>query len=314
MADHTAATSALPSSNFDAVIVGAGFAGLYMLHRSRGLGLKVRVFEVGAGVGGTWYWNRYPGARCDVESMQYSYQFDEALQQEWEWSERCSGQPEILRYANHVADRFDLRDDIQFETRVESAHFDEETERWSVCTDRGNPVSAQFVIMATGCLSSTNMPDIPGTDLFAGDIHHTGRWPHGGVNFDGKRVGVIGTGSSGIQAIPLIAEQSGHLTVFQRTAQYAIPAANRPLGADEQVDVKARYAEFRAENSLYPNAFSVANASASTLGTSRLSIARTSISSISASRKSIVLRRRASKPEAGNTNSTRSFSPPALMQ
>ncbi|HIF96771.1 MAG TPA: NAD(P)/FAD-dependent oxidoreductase [Myxococcales bacterium] len=257
MADHAAATSTLPSSNFDAVIVGAGFAGLYMLHRSRGLGLKVRVFEVGAGVGGTWYWNRYPGARCDVESMQYSYQFDEALQQEWEWSERYSGQPEILSYANHVADRFNLREDIQFETRVESVHFDEETERWSICTDRGNPVSAQFVIMATGCLSSTNMPDIPGMDLFAGDIHHTGQWPHGGVNFDGKRVGVIGTGSSGIQAIPLIAEQSEHLTVFQRTAQYAIPAANRPLGADEQADVKAKYPEFRAENSLYPNAFSL---------------------------------------------------------
>ena len=257
MADQLAATGIPSDSRFDAVIVGAGFAGLYMLHRSRGLGLKVRAFEVGNGVGGTWYWNRYPGARCDVESLQYSYQFDEALQQEWEWTERYSGQPEILRYANHVADRFDLREDIQFETRVESAHFDEEAERWQVRTDRGDFISAQFLIMATGCLSSTNTPDLPGKDDFCGDIYHTGQWPHEDVNFEGQRVGVIGTGSSGIQAIPLIAEQSAHLTVFQRTAQYAIPAANRPLDVDEQASVKARYAEFREENSLFPNAFSL---------------------------------------------------------
>jgi cyclohexanone monooxygenase len=257
MAHPAAATSAPSDSEFDIVIVGAGFAGLYMLHRARGLGLTARVFEVADGVGGTWHWNRYPGARCDVESMQYSYQFDESLQQEWEWSERYSGQPEILRYANHVADRFDLRRDIQFETRVESAHFNEEAAFWTVTTSGREVVTAQFVIMATGCLSSTNTPDISGIKRFTGDIHHTGQWPHEGVDFSGKRVGVIGTGSSGIQAIPIIAEESEHLTVFQRTAQYAIPAANRPLPPNEQAEVKAHYAEFRADNSLFPNAFSL---------------------------------------------------------
>jgi len=242
---------------FDIVIVGAGFAGMYMLHKTRKLGLRARVFEAGTDVGGTWYWNRYPGARCDVESMQYSYQFDEDLQQEWEWSERYSAQPEILSYAKHVADRFDLRRDIQFETRVDSVHFDEAEERWSISTNRGENVSAQFVVMATGCLSSTNAPEFPGQDDFKGEIHHTGRWPQQGVDFSGKRVGVIGTGSSAIQAIPIIAKEADHLTVFQRTAQYAIPAQNRPLGDEEQAKVKARYSEFRQENNLFPNAFSL---------------------------------------------------------
>ncbi|MDG2333767.1 MAG: NAD(P)/FAD-dependent oxidoreductase [Myxococcota bacterium] len=246
-----------PRKVFDIVIVGAGFAGLYMLHKARKMGLRARVFEVGEGVGGTWYWNRYPGARCDVESMQYSYQFDEDLQQEWEWSERYSGQPEILRYANHVADRFSLRDDIQFETRVNSACFDEAEETWTISTSRDETVSAQFVVMATGCLSSTNAPDFPGQDEFQGDIHHTGRWPREGVDFSGKRVAVIGTGSSGIQAIPIIAAQADHLTVFQRTAQYAIPAQNRPLDREEQAAIKARYPDFRQENSLQPNGFSL---------------------------------------------------------
>ena len=161
----------------DAVVVGAGFAGLYALHRLRELGLSVRVFERGSGVGGTWFWNRYPGARCDVESMQYSYQFSEELQQEWEWSERYSSQPEILRYANHVADRFDLRSDIQLDTSVTTAHFDEAAGRWDIETDRGDRVSAQFVVMATGCLSSTNEPDFPGLADFEGNTYHTGKWP-----------------------------------------------------------------------------------------------------------------------------------------
>jgi cyclohexanone monooxygenase len=168
-------------ATLDAVVVGAGFAGLYMLHRLRGLGLSVRVFEAGEGVGGTWYWNRYPGARCDVESMQYSYSFSEELQQEWQWSERFSGQPEILRYANHVADRFDLRRDIRFETRVTATTWDEAAERWTVETDRGDRITAPICVMATGCLSAARTPDIPGLDSFRGDTYHTGHWPHGGV-------------------------------------------------------------------------------------------------------------------------------------
>src|SRR3954464_13915350 len=209
---------------FDVVIVGAGFAGMYMLHRVRGLGLRARVFEAGNGVGGTWYWNRYPGARCDVESMQYSYQFSEELQQEWDWTERYATQPEILKYANHVADRFDLRGDIQFDTRVESAVYDDATGRWNVRPDAGEDCSAQFLVMATGCLSSANTPDFPGRDSFEGATYHTGRWPPEGVDFSGLRVGVIGTGSSAIQSIPIIAEQARQLTVFQRTASYSVPA------------------------------------------------------------------------------------------
>jgi cyclohexanone monooxygenase len=241
-------------SDYDVVIVGAGFAGMYMLHRVRGLGLTARVFEAGDGVGGTWYWNRYPGARCDVESMQYSYQFSEELQQEWEWTERYATQPEILRYANHVADRFDLRGDMQFDTRVESATYDDTIARWTVRTDQGDNARAQFVIMATGCLSSANIPDFPGRDTFAGNTFHTGRWPHEGVDFAGKRVGVIGTGSSAIQSIPIIAEQAEQLTVFQRTASYSVPAGNRPLTDAEIRAVKSDYPAFRAENSLSPTA------------------------------------------------------------
>lgn len=231
----------------DAVVVGAGFAGLYMLHRLRGLGLSVRVFEAGSGVGGTWYWNRYPGARCDIESLEYSYQFSEELQQEWEWSERYATQPEILRYLEHVADRFDLRRDIDFDTRVRSAHFDAAAARWAVDTASG-PVSARFCIMATGCLSSTNLPKLPGLDSFAGATYHTGRWPHAGVDFSDERVGVIGTGSSAIQSIPLIAEQAAHLFVFQRTPNYSIPAHNAPLDPAHVRKVKAEYPEFRRRN------------------------------------------------------------------
>ena len=240
---------------FDLVVVGAGFAGMYMVHRMRQAGRSVRCYEAGTDVGGTWYWNRYPGARCDVESMEYSYDFDEQLQQEWTWTEKYATQPEILRYAQHVADRFELRPHIQFETRVASAHFDEATERWDVTTESGETVRSQFFVMATGCLSSANMPDIEGRDSFEGELVHTGRWPHDGVDFAGKRVGIVGTGSSGIQAIPVIAAQAEHLTVFQRTAQFTIPARNGPLDPDEQARVKADYAEFRAANRAMPGAF-----------------------------------------------------------
>ena len=241
--------------HLDAVVVGAGFAGMYMLHRLRHAGFRVRVFETGDGVGGTWYWNRYPGARCDVESMEYSYGFSEELQQEWEWTERYSGQPEILRYANHVADRFDLRRDISFNTRVTKAHFNEATNRWRVETDRGHVASAQFCIMATGCLSSANLPDFPDRDSFEGDTYHTGRWPHEPVDFTGKRVGIIGTGSSAIQAIPVIAEQAKHLTVFQRTPNYSIPARNEPLNPDRVAEIKADYAGLRERNYRMPAGF-----------------------------------------------------------
>jgi cyclohexanone monooxygenase len=232
----------------DVVIVGAGFAGMYMLHRCRQIGLTAQVFEAGGGVGGTWYWNRYPGARCDVESLEYSYGFDEQLEQEWEWTERYAAQPEILRYAEHVADRFDLWPDIQLETRVTSAAYDEGSATWRVQTDRGDDVTCRFVVMATGCLSSANVPDIPGKDDFEGESYHTGLWPHEGVEFAGKRVGVIGTGSSGLQAIPIIAQEADHLTVFQRTATYAVPAWNRPLDPDEVAEVKAHYRELREAN------------------------------------------------------------------
>src|SRR5580698_340484 len=229
------------SGVFDAVIVGAGFAGMYMLHRLRGMGLSVRVFEAGSGVGGTWYWNRYPGARCDVESMQYSYQFSEELQQEWQWSERYASQPEILTYLNHVADRFDLRRDIQLGTRVRAARFDEATSRWVITADGGQQTAARFLVMATGCLSAARTPDFPGRDSFGGLTFHTGRWPHDPVDFTGQRVGVIGTGSSGIQSIPVIAAQAREVVVFQRTATYSVPAHNGPLTDEDQKAIKADY-------------------------------------------------------------------------
>ena len=231
---------------FDAVIVGAGFAGMYMLHRLRGMGFSVRVFEAGSGVGGTWYWNRYPGARCDVESMQYSYQFSEELQQEWVWSERYAPQPEILRYANQVADRFELRRDIQFDTPVHSAVFDEAENRWVLEVGDRVRVAGTHCVMATGCLSSANMPRVAGIDSFQGETYHTGHWPHEGVDFSGKRVGVIGTGSSAIQSIPIIASQVAHLYIFQRTPNYMIPAHNGPLVPAYQAAVKADYAGLRA--------------------------------------------------------------------
>jgi cyclohexanone monooxygenase len=238
--------SGRPDETLDAVIVGAGFAGLYMLHKMRGLGLDARVLEAGGGVGGTWYWNRYPGARCDVQSMEYSYQFSPELAQEWEWTERYATQGEILRYANHVADRFDLRRDIRFNCRVENAHFDETAGRWLVRTEAGERIAARFVVMATGCLSSTNMPAFKGLETFKGPVYHTGTWPHEKVDFTGLKVGVVGTGSSGIQSIPVIAEEAAELFVFQRTPNYAVPARNRPLEPGEQAEIKAHYGELRA--------------------------------------------------------------------
>jgi cation diffusion facilitator CzcD-associated flavoprotein CzcO len=235
------------TGSFDAAIVGAGFAGLYMLHRLRGLGLSARVYEAGRGVGGTWFWNRYPGARCDVESMDYSYSFSDELQQEWKWTERYASQPEILTYINHVADRFDLRRDIQLETRVTAARFDEATNRWAIQTDRDDRVSARFCIMATGCLSDAQVPKLEGFETFEGAWFHTGHWPHEGVDFTGRRVGVIGTGSSAIQSIPLIARQAAHLFVFQRTPNFSIPARNAPLDPEYERRVKSSYAEFRRQ-------------------------------------------------------------------
>jgi cyclohexanone monooxygenase len=252
-------------SHCDAVIVGAGFAGLYMLYRLRELGLSLRVFEAGSDIGGTWFWNRYPGARCDVESMEYSYQFSEELQQEWEWRERYASQPEILRYINHVAERFNLRPHITLNTRTQAAHFDETTKRWTITTDTGERVSARFCIMATGCLSSTNVPQFKGLETFRGAWYHTGNWPHEGVDFMGKRVGVIGTGSSAIQAIPIIAQQAAQLIVFQRTATYSVPAHNGPLDPAQVAAIKADYIGFRKANNLKVAALSIARGDQSAL-------------------------------------------------
>ena len=230
------------SSHYDVVIVGAGFAGLYMLHRLRSAGFKTRVFEQASDVGGTWYWNRYPGARCDVESMQYAYSFSPELEQEWEWTERYATQPEILRYVNHVADRFDLRHDIQFNTRVATAIFNETGSRWMIDTNNGEHISATYCVMATGCLSSTNTPNFEGVESFSGSLYHTGEWPHQEIDYSGQRVGIIGTGSSAIQSIPLIAEQAKHLYVFQRTPHYTVPARNQPLQSDPKTQHPGRKA------------------------------------------------------------------------
>lgn len=233
------------AAQYDAIVVGAGFAGLYMLYRLLKLGMRVTVLESGSGVGGTWFWNRYPGARCDVESLEYSYSFSDELQQEWSWTERYATQPEILSYLQHVAERFDLNQHIQLETRVTSAEFDEVTNAWTLKTDRDDVVTARYCIMATGCLSTISKPKVPGLEQFRGKTHYTGLWPTEKVDFTGLRVGVIGTGSSAIQAIPEIAKQAAHLYVFQRTANYSIPAHNAPLEPDHVQKIKNDYPQLR---------------------------------------------------------------------
>ena len=233
--------------DLDAVIIGSGFAGLYMIHMARKLGLTARVFEAGPSVGGTWYWNCYPGARCDVDSLEYSFSFDDGLQQDWTWSERFAAQPEILAYLNHVADRLGLRDAITLSARVTFAHWDEARGLWSVGTDTGERVTARHVIAATGCLSAARAPDLPGADRFRGLSLHTGQWPQGGVDMSGKRVGVIGTGSSGIQVIPKLAETAAHVTVFQRTANFSIPARNTPTDKQREAEWKKVYDHKRRE-------------------------------------------------------------------
>ena len=229
----------------DVVVIGAGFSGMYALHRLRNL--KLVCFEAGDGVGGTWYWNRYPGARVDIESMEYSYGFDEHLQQEWHWPEYFSAQPDLERYANHVADRFQLRDSIRFSNPVTHLRFDEDSNRWHVHAENGDHVVCRYVIAATGSLSAPNTPLWPGREAFKGDVYHTARWPADGVDFTGMRVGFIGTGSTGIQAAPLIAEQAEHLTVFQRTPAYCMPSGNRPLDSAHESEWKANYPDRRQQ-------------------------------------------------------------------
>ena len=233
-------------TDFDAIVIGAGFAGLYALHKLRDqLGLSVRVYEAASDVGGTWYWNRYPGARCDIESVHYSYSFSEELQQDWEWSERFAGQPEILRYLNHVADRFDLRKDILFDTRVNSMVWDDDASLWRVGTELGDTVTARYVISGAGNLSVPKTPEFDGVELFRGQVYLTGNWLDENIDFTGQRVAIIGTGSSGIQAISEIAKTAGHLTVFQRTPNYATPIVNGPADPDVIRAVKANYAQVR---------------------------------------------------------------------
>jgi cation diffusion facilitator CzcD-associated flavoprotein CzcO len=229
----------------DAVVVGAGFAGLYALHKLRSQGLSVRLFEAAPDVGGTWYFNRYPGCRCDVESVDYCYSFSDELQQEWNWTEKYATQPEILRYINWVTDKLNLRQDITFNTRVSSVVLDEQTLHWTVTTDSGEVVATRFCLMATGSLSAALTPAFPGLDTFAGEVYHTAHWPHEPVDFTGKRVAVVGTGSSGIQSIPVIAEQAAQLYVFQRTPNFSIPAGNKPLTAEDMAEIKANYTERR---------------------------------------------------------------------
>ncbi|HEX7354491.1 MAG TPA: alpha/beta hydrolase fold domain-containing protein [Mycobacteriales bacterium] len=235
----------MDSPDVDAVVVGAGFAGLYLLHRLRQQGFSAVVFDEADDVGGTWYWNRYPGARCDIPTTDYTFGFDPELEKAWTWSEKYATQPEILRYLQFVADRYDLRRDIRFSTRFESGTWDEDASLWHVTTSAGEPLTCRHLIMATGCLSVPKSHDIPGQDSFAGDTYVTGRWPHEGVDFTGKRVAVIGTGSSGIQSIPLIAKQAAQLTVFQRTPNFSVPAFNGPPPADRLEQIAADREAYR---------------------------------------------------------------------
>ena len=230
---------------FDVVIVGAGFAGMYGLHKFRKKGLRVRVFEAGSDVGGTWYWNRYPGARCDVPSIEYSFGFSEELEQEWDWPEVFSAQPDILRYANHVADRFELRQDIEFNSRVTEVRFIEGEGLWRIAIDQETRCLAKYCVMATGCLSVPNMPSLEGADSFEGEVLHTGRWPKEPVDLSKKQVGVIGTGSSGVQAIPELAKQSEHLFVYQRSPVYTVPANRKAMREEVQAEFRRNYREIR---------------------------------------------------------------------
>jgi cation diffusion facilitator CzcD-associated flavoprotein CzcO len=234
-----------PPTELDVLVVGAGFAGLYALHRLRERGRVVHLVERAPDVGGVWYWNRYPGARCDIESVDYCYSFSREIVEEWSWTERYPAQPEILRYINFVADRLDLRSSITFDTSVASLTWDEAGTAWVATTDHGDTLRAEHVVMASGQLSTPQLPDIPGIRDFAGELYHTGSWPHDGVDLAGKRVGVIGTGSSGVQVTPQLARQAGELFVFQRTAHYAIPAHNRPLDQQYQAELKERFEEYR---------------------------------------------------------------------
>jgi cation diffusion facilitator CzcD-associated flavoprotein CzcO/acetyl esterase/lipase len=241
------ATTSGPAQQVEVAVVGAGFAGLYLLHRLRNAGLSAISIESAGDVGGTWYWNRYPGARCDIQTLDYGYSFDPELETAWTWSEKYATQPEILRYLDFVADRHDLRRDIRFETRVTRATWDEAAQRWLLETDQGAPVSCRFYIMASGCLSSPKPPEIEGFEDFKGDVYFTGRWPHDGVELEGKRIGVIGTGSSGIQAIPVLAQEAAHVTVFQRTPNFALPAHNGPASADRAALLAKDRDAFREE-------------------------------------------------------------------
>ena len=231
---------------YDVIVIGAGISGMYQLHRLRELGLRVRVFEAGEGVGGTWYWNRYPGARFDSESWTYGYSFSEEILREWEWSEHFAAQPETLRYCNFVADKLDLRRDIEFRSRIRSARYDEPANQWEVEIEGRAPARARYLITAIGPLSAPTMPTIPGVGTFRGEAYHTAMWPHESVSFAGKRVGVIGTGATAVQAITEIAKTVGHLTVFQRTPNWCAPLHNRKITADEQASIRARYAEIFA--------------------------------------------------------------------
>ena len=257
MPDAANNNSASGAARYDALVIGAGVGGLYALYRLRDtLGMRVKVLEAGDDVGGTWYWNRYPGCRCDVESLEYSFSFDDELQQEWSWPERYGNQPEILDYVRHVADRFDLRKDIQFDTRVATARYDRAANLWTVTTKDGERFHAPVCIMATGNLSVPRVPDFPGLGSFKGDWYHTGTWPHEPVDFTGKRVAVIGTGSSGVQSIPIIAKQAKHLTVFQRTANYILPAQNGPTDPAREARHKSEYVERR--RAAYDTPFGIA--------------------------------------------------------
>ena len=230
-----------PETDFDAIVVGAGFAGLYAVHRLATGGLRVHLYEAGEDLGGVWHWNRYPGARCDVESVDYSYSFSEELEQEFEWTERYAPQAEIQQYMRHVATKFDLWPLMEFNAQVEAATYDDAAESWTISLQDGRESTTRFLVLATGPLSIPLVPGIPGLDTFGGGVYHTSRWPKEDLSFTGKRVAVIGTGSSGVQAIPVIAAQCEHLTVFQRTANYSIPAQNRLVSPEYLAEVKADY-------------------------------------------------------------------------